>query len=68
MLKQINVPTIVIEGEKTLVPKEATMQYVYNIKNSKMVWIPNAGHMFWLDQPKVAIDTLDNFLKSTPRF
>jgi proline iminopeptidase len=68
MLKQINVPTIVIEGEKTLVPKEATMQYVYNIKNSKMVWIPNAGHSFWLDQPKAAIDTLDNFLKSTPRF
>jgi proline iminopeptidase len=68
MLKQINVPTIVIEGEQTLVPKEATMQYVYYIKNSKMVWIPNAGHMFWLDQPKAAIDTLDNFLKSTTRF
>lgn len=68
MLKQVNVPAIVIEGEQTLVPKEATMQNVYNIKNAKMVWIPNAGHMFWLDQPKAAIDALDNFLKSTNRF
>lgn len=66
MLTQINVPTVVIEGNQTLVPKEATMQYVYSIKNSKMVWIPDAGHMFWLDQPKAALNTLDHFLKTTP--
>ncbi len=33
-----------------------------------MVWIPDAGHMVWLDQPKAAIDTLDHFLKSTAQF
>lgn len=62
-LKQIIVPTVVIEGDKTIVPKESTLQYIYAIKNSKMVWIPNAGHMFWLDQPKAAVDALDDFFR-----
>lgn len=63
-LKLINAPTIIIEGEQTVVPKEATKQYLYNIKNSKLVWIPNAGHMFWLDQSQAALDSLDNFIKA----
>ncbi|GAA4402586.1 hypothetical protein GCM10023187_17810 [Nibrella viscosa] len=64
MLKQIQVPTVVIEGEQTIVSKEAIKQYIYNMPNAKMVWIPDAGHMFWLDQPKAALDALDNFFKS----
>lgn len=67
MLKQINVPTVVIEGEQTIVSKEAIKQYIYNIKGAKMVWIPDAGHMFWLDQPIAALNALDSFFKSTTK-
>lgn len=63
LLKNIEAPAVVIEGEKTNMPLDATREYVKNITGSTMVLIPNAGHQNWLDQPDAVLDALDKFLK-----
>jgi proline iminopeptidase len=68
LLTNIKVPVLVMEGEKTNVPLDATREYVYNIKGSKLILIPDAGHQFWLDQPEAALNALDHFFKSTGRY
>ncbi len=65
MLKHISVPVLVLEGEKTNVPLNSTKEYVRNIKNAKLVLIPNANHQNWLDQPEEVLNALDVFFKST---
>jgi proline iminopeptidase len=61
ILKQINVPTLVIEGEKTNVPLEATEAWARWLPNARLVLIPNAGHMNWLDEPESVISSLSEF-------
>jgi len=65
LLKNINVPSIVIEGEKTVVPLNGTRAYADNIKGAKLILIPDAGHQNWLDQPEAVLNALDTFFKST---
>ena len=65
LLTNIHVPTLVIEGEKTTVPLDATREYVKQIKGAKLVLIPNAGHETYADQPEAFLDALDAFFKST---
>jgi len=65
LLRNINVPAIVIEGAKTVVPLADTRQWVDNIKGAKLILIPDAGHQNWLDQPEALLNVLDAFFKST---
>jgi pimeloyl-ACP methyl ester carboxylesterase len=61
MLKQIVVPALVIEGEKTNVPLDATEAWARWLPNARLLLIPNAGHMNWLDQPDVVISSMSEF-------
>jgi proline iminopeptidase len=61
MLKQIIVPALVIEGEKTNVPLDATEAWVRWLPNARLLLIPNAGHMNWLDQPDIVISAMSEF-------
>jgi len=64
LLKTINVPAIVIEGAKSVVPLPDTKLWVDNIKGAKLILIPDAGHQNWLDQPEVVMNVLDEFFKT----
>ncbi|GEO05783.1 hypothetical protein AAE02nite_34470 [Adhaeribacter aerolatus] len=64
LLKQINAPTLVIEGEKTSIPLDATKVFAEEIKGAKIILIPDSGHNSWFDQPKVLINNLDKFFRS----
>lgn len=61
ILKQINVPALVIEGEKTNVPLDATEAWARWLPKAHLVLILNAGHMNWLDQPDSVISSLSEF-------
>ena len=63
ILKQINVPALVIEGERTNVPLDATEAWARWLPNAQLVLIPNAGHMNWLDNPESVISTLSEFFR-----
>ena len=63
MLKRIGVPALVIEGERTNVPLDATEAWARWLPNARLLLIPNAGHMNWLDQPEVVISSINEFFR-----
>jgi len=67
LLRNINVPAVVIEGAKSVVPLNDIRQWSDNIKGAKLILIPNAGHQNWLDEPDAVINELDSFLKSAAK-
>ena len=64
LLSRITVPALVVEGEKTNVPLEATRAWAQAIPNSKLVLIPNAGHLHFIEKPKAFKTVTDRFLNA----
>ncbi|MGD9046172.1 MAG: alpha/beta hydrolase [Desulfobacterales bacterium] len=62
-LKKINMPTLVIVGEQDIatVPEESERIHK-SISKSKMVTIPNSGHMSPVEEPEAVNTALDEFL------
>jgi pimeloyl-ACP methyl ester carboxylesterase len=48
-LQEVSVPILVVEGEDTHVPLEATRVWVESSPNSQLLLMPNANHMTWLE-------------------
>jgi len=64
MLSRIRVPVIVVEGEQSNVPINATRQWAQGVADARFFLIPNAGHQNWLDQPEAVIAALDGFFRA----
>lgn len=63
-LSEIDVPTLIIAGDKDMVTPIWCSQYLnQNIKNSQLVIIPNAGHLSMLEQPEIFNNVLNKFLQ-----
>jgi len=63
-LSEIDVPTLIVVGERDTGFLEATDYMHKHIRNSKKVVIANAGHGVNVDQPEVFNSTVLNFLKA----
>ena len=62
-LAKITVPALVMEGEKTNVPLEATREWATHLPNGKLVLIPKAGHVFFMEKPQAFFRAADKFLR-----
>ncbi|HEY6042563.1 MAG TPA: alpha/beta fold hydrolase [Anaerolineae bacterium] len=64
-LAQINVPTLVLHGaDDQLIPSKEAEATHAGIKNSKLVLVPEAGHLLNLEQPDAFNRAVREFLKS----
>ena len=61
MLAKLKVPVLVVEGEKTNVPLEATEEWVKSTPGARLLLIPNAGHMALEEKPE-ALQEIAKFL------
>ncbi len=61
MLAKLKVPVLVVEGEKTNVPLDATREWVKAIPGARLLLIPDAGHMALEEKPE-AIHEIGAFL------
>jgi proline iminopeptidase len=61
MVAKIHAPCLVIEGAETNVPLEATELWAKLLPNSRLLLIPEAGHMNWLDQPEAVMSAIGDF-------
>ena len=52
-LKKIKVPTLIIHGEKDIIPISSVQLYLDNIPNSRLKTIPNATHFPFNEQPEM---------------
>lgn len=63
ILRQLSMPALVMEGDRTNVPLDATREFAAALPNSRLLLIPNAGHEFFVDQPKAFQSTVEIFLR-----
>lgn len=60
-LTKLKVPVLVVEGEKTNVPLDATREWVKAISGARLLLVPGAGHMALEEKPE-AIHEIGAFL------
>jgi len=65
LLANIDVPTIIMHGnDDQLIPIQAAEDMHNAIQNSRLLIIPEAGHLLNLEQPQVFNQTVREFLRS----
>jgi pimeloyl-ACP methyl ester carboxylesterase len=65
LLARIKVPALVVEGEKTNVPLDATRAWAASLPNARLLLISNAGHLHFIEQPAAFSKAADTFLRGT---
>lgn len=67
-LARLSRPALVIEGERTNVPLDATQEWAATLPDARLLLIPDAGHEVFVDQPQVFTAAVRQFLAGrTPR-
>jgi len=62
-LASLNVPTLLIVGDHDECDPELSRDMQAKIKDSKLVVVPSAGHMTFVDQPEIFAHAVDEFLE-----
>ncbi len=69
LLKQINVPTLLLWGEDDrITTMEVARTFHKNIRNSKLVTIANCGHAPMIEHPQWFADQVQAFIKDNSRY
>ena len=63
LLARLDIPLLVVEGEKSNVPLNATREWAAAAKKGKLFLVPNAGHVHFIEQPEQFFDVADRFLR-----
>jgi pimeloyl-ACP methyl ester carboxylesterase len=69
LLRKVRSPALVIDGAASNVPLDDVRAWATALTNGRLLLVPDAGHMNWLDQPDAVIHALDTFFRGNwPRF
>ena len=63
-LNKIKSPALIIEGENSDVPLDATRAWANAVPNGRLLLIPNAGHVHFIEQPKLFFTAANQFLNA----
>ncbi len=62
-LERITVPTLIVEGQRSKVPLDATLEWAAVMPNARLLLIPEAGHEAFVDQPEAFRAAVRQFLR-----
>lgn len=62
-LKRFSRPALVVDGERSKLPLDATRFWAQQAPRSRLLLIPGAGHRTWLDRPNQLFEAIDYFLR-----
>jgi proline iminopeptidase len=65
LLRAVSVPTLVIHGDRDLLPLGVARDTVATLRNARLEVIPDAGHMPFWESPELFFTLTESFL-STP--
>jgi pimeloyl-ACP methyl ester carboxylesterase len=65
LLRAVSVPTLVIHGDRDLLPVSVAREIVATLWNARLQIIPDAGHMPFWESPELFFTLIESFL-STP--
>jgi proline iminopeptidase len=63
LLAEVKAPALVIEGEKSNVPLEQARAWAEWLPHAKLLLVPGAGHMNWLDDLETVTRSISDFLR-----
>lgn len=63
LLAKIKVPALVVEGEKTNVPLDATRVWAESLANARLLLISNGSHLHFIERPAAFFKAADQFLR-----
>lgn len=64
-LSEIEQPTLILWGENDkILGTQAAYQFKASIPDSKLIWIPNCGHVPHLEQPQITADRIIEYSNS----
>jgi proline iminopeptidase len=66
LLRAVSVPTLVIHGERDLLPVGVACEIVATLGNARLEVIPDAGHMPFWESPELFFTLVESFLSSPP--
>lgn len=62
-LEGIAVPALIVEGQRSNVPLDATREWAVVMPNARLLLIPEAGHEVFVDQPAAFTSAVRQFLR-----
>jgi 2-succinyl-6-hydroxy-2,4-cyclohexadiene-1-carboxylate synthase len=63
-LPQLEMPVLVITGDRDVKFTELTERFRFRLKNATIATIPNAGHACHLEQPEATRETIEGWLEN----
>lgn len=64
LLRAVSVPTLVIHGDRDLLPVSVAREIVATLGNARLEIIPDAGHMPFWESPELFFSLTESFLSS----
>lgn len=62
LLARLQIPALVVEGAQTNVPLDATREWAATMPNARLLLIPDAGHVHFIEQPAAFFGAAEQFL------
>lgn len=62
-LRGVSVPVLVLHGDHDAIPMDAARAWVASIPGARLVVIPDADHLPWVEQPARFFAAVDSFLR-----
>lgn len=62
-LKQLNIPTLIVHGNKDVIPRETAQEIHSAIKKSTIIYLNNCGHFPYLESPVELFAAIRKFLQ-----
>jgi proline iminopeptidase len=62
-VKNLEVPVLTIHGDHDSIPMEGARTWVYSLPNARLLVVPNAGHMPFVEDPDLFYSAVDTFLR-----
>jgi len=61
-LRTLHIPTLVIEGAETRVPLDATEEWARVMSDARLILIPGASHLVWLEGGDAFFEAVEQFM------
>jgi proline iminopeptidase len=65
-LATVSAPTLILYGEKDLIPAEMEREWGTALPNARVVAVPGAGHYMYVEQPELFSALVEGFLNEGP--
>jgi pimeloyl-ACP methyl ester carboxylesterase len=64
-LRRLQMPALIVEGAETNIPLDATREWAATMPNARLLLIPDAGHVHFIERPAAFFSPAEQFLRGS---